>query len=162
MSERVNELVTRLRKGASKTAEILGSLTDVQWDAALYEEPYRWTVRDLAAHFFSSEVGLLRIMQDVAAGGPGAPEGFDFNEFNAQEHGRLAGLPPRQLLVDLAAAREATIAWVAGLSDADLDCAGCHPALGQINLETFINAIYGHQLMHMRDLSRLPVISSSS
>jgi len=64
-------------------------------------------------------------------------------------------LPPRQLLADLATAREATIAWVAGLSDADLDRVGHHPALGQINLETFITAIYGHQLMHMRDLLRL-------
>ena len=155
MSERVNELVSRLRKGATKTMEILSSLTDDQRKTVLYEEPYPWTVRDLSAHFLSSEVGLLRIMQDIAANGPGAPEGFNYNEFNAQEQARLAGLPPRQLLADLATAREATIAWVAGLSDADLDRVGHHPALGQINLETFITAIYGHQLMHMRDLLRL-------
>ena len=155
MSERVNELVSRLRKGATKTVEILSSLTDDQWKTVLYKEPYLWTLRDLVAHFFSSEVGLLRIMQDIAANGPGAPEGFNYNEFNAQEQARLAGLPPRQLLADLATAREATIAWVAGLSDADLDRVGHHPALGQINLETFITAIYGHQLMHMRDLLRL-------
>ncbi len=30
-----------------------------------------------------------------------------------------------------------------------------HPALGEVTLEIFINAIYGHQLMHMRDLQRL-------
>ena len=155
MSERVNELVSRLRKGATKTVEILSSLTDDQWKTVLYEEPYPWTVRDLSAHFLSSEVGLLRIMQDIAVKGPGAPEGFNYNEFNAQEQARLAGLPPRQLLADLATAREATIAWVAGLSDADLDRVGHHPALGQINLETFIIAVYGHQLMHMRDLLRL-------
>ena len=155
MSERVNELVSRLRKGATKTVEILSSLTDDQWKTVLYQEPYPWTVRDLSAHFLSSEVGLLRIMQDIAANGPGAPEGFNYNEFNAQEQTRLAGLPPRQLLADLATAREATIAWVAGLSDADLDRVGHHPALGQINLETFVNAVYGHQLMHMRDLLRL-------
>jgi hypothetical protein len=147
--------VSRLRKGATKTVEILSSLTDDQWKTVLYEEPYPWTVRDLSAHFLSSEVGLLRIMQDIAAKGPGAPEGFNYNEFNAQEQARLAGLPPRQLLADLVTAREATIAWVAGLSDADLDRVGHHPALGQINLETFITAIYGHQLMHMRDLLRL-------
>jgi hypothetical protein len=155
MSERVNELVSRLRKGATKTVEILSSLTDDQWKTVLYEEPYPWTVRDLSAHFLSSEVGLLRIMQDIAANGSGAPEGFNYDEFNAQEQARLAGLPPRQLLADLATAREATIAWVAGLSDADLDRVGHHPALGQINLEIFITAIYGHQLMHMRDLLRL-------
>jgi len=109
----------------------------------------------LLAHFLSAEVGLLRIGQDIAAGGPGAPEGFDYDEFNAQEQVRLAGLPPATLLAQLAAARAATIAWLSSLDDADLDRVGRHPALGQVNLETFVNAIYGHQLMHMRDLARL-------
>jgi hypothetical protein len=31
---------------------------------------------------------------------------------------------------------------------------GRHPALGQISVETMILAIYGHQLMHMRDLGK--------
>jgi len=155
MSERLTELVARLRKGAAKTSGIMDTLTDDQWKTVLYQKPYPWTVRDLLAHFLSAEVGLLRIMQDVQAGGPGAPVGFNYDEFNACEHKRLAGLPPRQLLSDLLAARQATIAWISGLADADLDRVGHHPALGEISLETFVNAIYGHQLMHMRDLSRL-------
>jgi hypothetical protein len=130
-------------------------LSNDQWQLALYSEPQVWTVRDMLAHFLSSEVGLLRIAQDIAAGGPGAPEGFDYNEFNASEQERLAGLPPPRLLVNLAAAREATLAWLAGLTEADLDRVGRHPALGEITLETFVNVIYGHQLMHMRDLQRL-------
>ncbi len=156
MSERLTELVARLRKGAAKTCGILGTLADDQWGTVLYQEPYPWTVRDLLAHFLSAEVGLLRLMQDIQAGGAGAPEGFSYDEFNACEHKRLAGLPPRQLLADLLAARQATTAWVSGLTEADLDRVGHHPALGEISLETFVNAIYGHQLMHMRDLSRLP------
>ena len=163
MGERVDKLVGRLSKGARKTAETLGSLSDDQWEVVLYEGPPTWTVRDLLAHFLSAEEGLLRIAQDIAAGGPGALEGFDYDQFNASEQSRLAGLPPDKLLVDLASAREATIAWVVGLDEADpstgsghgLDRLGRHPALGEITLEIFINAIYGHQLMHMRDLQRL-------
>lgn len=155
MNERINELVARLRKGGNKTTEILGCLTGAQWKTVLYTEPSPWTVRDLLAHFLSAEVGLLRIMQDIVGGGPGAPEGFDYNAFNAQEQVRIAGLLPQQLLADLASARATTIAWVSGLAEADLDRTGHHPALGQINLEAFVNAIYGHQLMHMRDLARL-------
>lgn len=163
MGERVDKLVGRLSKGARKTAETLGSLSDDQWKVVLYEGPPTWTVRDLLAHFLSAEEGLLRIAQDIAAGGPGALEGFDYDQFNASEQSRLAGLPPDKLLADLASAREATIAWVVGLDEADpstgsghgLDRLGRHPALGEITLEIFINAIYGHQLMHMRDLQRL-------
>ncbi len=155
MGKRIDDLVARLNKGARKTAEIFSSLTDDEWHHVLYETPAPWTLRDLLAHFLSAEVGLLRIGQDIAAGGPGAPEGFDYDEFNAQEQVRLAGLPPATLLAQLAAARAATIAWLSSLDDADLDRVGRHPALGQVNLETFVNAIYGHQLMHMRDLARL-------
>jgi hypothetical protein len=155
MSKRVDDLVARLTKGAGKTTQILGGLRDDQWQMALYTEPLAWTVRDLAAHFLSAEVALLRVMQDVASGGPGAPEDFNYDGFNSDEQTRLSGLPPRRLLADLAEARAATIAWVSNLNDSDLDRCGRHPALGDITLESFINAIYGHQLMHMRDLQRL-------
>jgi len=155
MAERIDELVARLRKGSRKTAEIFSSLNDEQLKTVLYEGPPTWTVRDLLAHFLSAEQGLLRIMQDVAAGGPGAPEGFDYNAYNADEQARLAGVSPQALLADLAAAREVTIAWVAGLDETDLERAGRHPALGEVTLEVFVNAIYGHQLMHMRDLQAL-------
>ena len=155
MGKRVDDLVARLTKGAGKTTQILGSLSDEQWQRVLYTEPLVWTARDLAAHFLSAEESLLRVMQDVASGGPGAPEDFNYDDFNADEQVRLTGLPPRRLLADLAEARAVTIAWVSNLDEADLDRHGHHPALGDITLESFINAIYGHQLMHMRDLQRL-------
>ena len=155
MGERVDGLLARLRKGDRKTAEFLGGLGDGRWKMVLYEGPPAWTVRDMLAHFLSAEEGLLRIAQDIAAGGPGAPKGFDYDAYNASEQERLAGIPPGRLLADLAAARETTVQWVAGLDEADLDHVGHHPALGEVTLETLINAIYGHQLMHMRDLQAL-------
>jgi hypothetical protein len=155
MTERIDELVARLRKGGHKTAEILGTLSDDQWEMVLYEGPPAWTVRDLLAHFLSAEEALLQLARDIAAGGPGAPVGFDYHAFNVDEQAHLAGIPPRQLLADLTAAREATVAWVAGLGEADLDRRGHHPALGEITLEAFINGFYGHQLLHVRDLQAL-------
>jgi DinB superfamily len=155
MSQRLDEPLARLRKGGAKTTEIFNSLAGDQWQRVVYTEPYPWNVRDLLAHFYSAEVGLLRLMQDIAAGGPGAPEDFDYNEFNAAEHKRLAGIPPAKLITDLAAARESTITWVSGLTDAELDRTGRHPALGVVSVEVFLTAIYAHQLMHMRDLARV-------
>jgi hypothetical protein len=155
MSKRTNALIARLRKGGRKTAEILSGLSDDQWRMALYTGPPAWTVRDLLAHFLSAEKALLELAQDIAAGGPGAPVGFDYHAFNADEQAHLTGIPPRQLLADLAAARETTIAWVTGLDEADLDRTGHHPALGEITLEAFINGFYGHQLLHVRDLQAL-------
>ncbi len=152
---RLNELVGKLKKGHQKTSEILGALTPEQWQQVVYAEPYPWTVRDLVAHFVSAEELLLRLMQDVAAGGVGAPEGYDYNAANAQEQKRLAGRSVQNLLADQSAARQATVAWVSALEDETLNRIGRHPALGEVSLETMITAIYGHQLFHMRDLQRL-------
>lgn len=151
---RVDALIARLEKGRSKTQETLAGLTPEQWQTILYVDP-PWTVRNLLAHFVSSEERLLELARDVAAGGAGAPEGFDFDAFNAEETARLAGQPAEVLLARLDAARGRTLDWVRALSDSQLDLLGRHPALGQVTLETMITAIYGHQLLHMRDLARI-------
>lgn len=155
MSEpRVEALIARLEKGKQKTHEILSGLTADQWQRVLYTDPCPWTVRDLLAHFVSAEEGLLRMAQDVASGGAGAPEGFDYDVFNAEEQKRLADHSPQDLLAALAVARQTTLDWVRTLGEDDLDRVGRHPALGEISLEMMLSAIYGHQLLHMRDLQR--------
>lgn len=156
MGKRVDRLRKRLENGASSTMALLEGLSDTQWQEVLYEEPYPWTVRDVLAHLLSTEEGLALIARDVAAGGPGAPDDFeDYDHYNAGEQERLAGIPTGRLLPDLVAAREATIEWVATLDDADLDREGQHPGLGLVPLDTLINVIHGHQLIHLRDLKAL-------
>jgi len=148
---RVTEIVARLEKGNAKTLEKFSVLGTEGWQAAAYDGPPRWTARDLAAHFYSAEVGLLAMARDVAAGGQGAPEGFDFDNFNAQEQKRLAGLTPTEVLESLTRARRDTIDFARALTEEQLDLVGRHPALGIVSLEVMLTAIYGHQLMHMRE-----------
>ncbi|HVO82934.1 MAG TPA: DinB family protein [Syntrophobacteria bacterium] len=151
-SARVESLMARLEKGGLKTREILGSLAPDQWSRILYEGVPAWTVRDLLAHLVSAEPRLLEIARDVAAGGPGAPPGFDFDTFNAAEKTRLKDASPEELLSALTKTRQVTLDWVRTLEDSQLDRRGRHPALGEVTLEVMITAIYGHQLLHMRDL----------
>jgi len=151
-SERVESLIAKLEKGGLKTQEILSSLPADQWSRNLYGGPPGWNVRDLLAHLVSAEPRLLQIAQDVAAGGPGAPPGFDLDAFNADEQKRLKDTSPGELLSALAKTRRVTLAWVRTLEDSQLDRRGRHPALGEVTTEVMITAIYGHQLLHMRDL----------
>ena len=155
MSDRLQILLARLRKGIGRTEAIFAALPDEQWQTVVYSEPYPWTARDLLAHLLSAEEAFLRLLQDIAAGGRGAPEGFDYDAYNAVEQERLAGIPPSRLLSDLLETRAALIAWLETLSEADLEREGYHPALGLVSIENFVNAIYGHQLLHMRDLGRV-------
>jgi hypothetical protein len=149
---RLQALLAKLERGQRKTLEGLGRLTPAQWEQAIYTEPAPWTPRNLAAHFLSAEVQLLRLCQDVADGGPGAPPGFDYDAYNAEEQVRYQALAPAELLSQLEAARRRTLAWARTLEESRLDIVGRHPALGEVNLEVMILAIYGHQLLHMREL----------
>lgn len=151
-SERVESVMAKLEKGGLKTQEILRSLAADQWSLILYDGPPRWNVRDFLAHLVSAEPRLLHIAQDVADGGPGAPPGFDLDAFNADEQRRLKDASPEELLSALAKTRQVTLDWVRTLEDSQLDRRGRHPALGKVTVEVMITAIYGHQLLHMRDL----------
>lgn len=150
---RADELAAKLEKGRRKTFEILNALTPEQWQKTIYHEP-TWQVRHLLAHFVSAEKQLLSLAQDVADGGLGAPADLDINRYNADEQDRLGGQTPVILLDLLDQARRQTIEWVRTLSEDQLDKIGRHPILGNVNVETMIVAMYGHQLIHMRELSQ--------
>ncbi|MBN1956080.1 MAG: DinB family protein [Anaerolineae bacterium] len=153
MSERKERLLERLQKGMARTEELFASLSPEQWEQIVYINP-PWTTRDLLAHFFSAEEALRYLLVDIARGGGGAPEEFELDAMNAAEQARLADVPREKLLADLIASRQQTIEFVAQLDPDLLDRVGRHPGLGEITVETFVDAIYGHQLFHVRDLKK--------
>jgi hypothetical protein len=151
-SPRVEALISRLEKGKQKSNEILGKLLPEQWEQTVFAGPPVWAWRDLLAHFVSAEERLLEVAQDVANGGKGTPEGFNFDDFNAQELPRYQDYPFPRLLAMLDIERQETLDWVATLDDTHLDRTGRHPALGIVSVEAMVTAIYGHQLLHMREV----------
>ncbi len=151
-SERIENLVNRLEKGNLKTREVFCALTPEQWSMTVYEEPSCWDFRALLAHFVSVEENMLELAKHTATGGESLPAGFNYDEFNAEEQIRLQGKTPEELLKELGERREATLEWVRTLDEGQLDRMGMHPALGEVSVETMITAIYGHQLLHMREV----------
>lgn len=149
---RAAELVAKLEKGISKTQEILRSLGPDQWQRIIFEEPYVWSIKDLVAHLVSAEDRLLLMAKDIAGGGEGAPTDFDFGRFNQSELERLGDFSTRELLVMLSSVRQDTLEWVRSLGEGQFDMEGRHPALGPVDLGTMISSIYGHQLIHMREI----------
>jgi DinB superfamily len=154
MEPRAARLVEKLERGRQKTAEVFSALKPEQWELILYPDP-PWQVRNLLAHFISSERQLLALCQSIAAGGPGLVPEFDIDRNNAHQQEQFVGISPQVLLQWLEEARCATITWIGTLTAVQLEKVGRHPVLGDLTVETMVESVYGHQLFHMRDLLRL-------
>ena len=151
---RIDGLIGKLEKGYQKTRGYFENLTPEKWQQRVYPEPY-WNAHNLLAHFVSAEQNLLALSQNVASNGPGAPEGIQIDDFNAQEQNRFQGWSTQDLIIALDQVHQQTIVWVHTLTDEQLEKKGRHPVLGEIRVEDMLTAIYGHQIMHLRDLLRL-------
>jgi hypothetical protein len=150
-SDRVAKLEKKLERGINKSLEIFDSLDEGQWERKISDAADAWTIKELLGHFVYSEDYLLRIAQDIASGGGGAPEGTDIDEFNKNELRKYAQIPASDLLNRLKERRRGTIDWVRELDDSTLDKVGDHPTLGPSTVETVIISIYAHHLLHIRE-----------
>jgi uncharacterized protein (TIGR03083 family) len=152
MGERIDYLVSRLRGEGEALAAQVDMLSAEQWTVPVYTGQTTWTAKDVMAHLVSTERGLMRLIANIADGGPGAPPDFDYEAFNTAEVAALSDRSPAELVADFRAARADVIALVARLDDGVLDRRGRHPALGEIGLEEFIKTVYRHDKLHARDV----------
>ena len=148
------ELADRLRAEGDDVVQYLKSLTAEQWDRDVYTDGHVWRVRDLLAHFIAAEQGFQQLIQNVAAGGPGAGVDFDLNEYNHRTVSELRHNEADVLLGQYAMVRERTVAMVRELEIKHMEMTGQHPAIGQAPLEDMIRAIYHHNSLHLRDVRR--------
>ena len=149
---RIQELKNKLERNKVRVLAAFVNLPDDGWDKRVYANSAPWTLRDLLAHFVSAERMLLKLSKDVAAGGKGAPEGFDYDAFNRKEQEAYRSHAPADLLQMFIQSRGSTLEWINGLSEEQLDRKGLHPALGEVTLEDLLAAVHGHILLHLREI----------
>ncbi len=152
-SSRAEGLEKKLEKGLQRTIEYFVGFQPEVWDREVYADP-PWNARSVLVHLLSAERELLYLIQNVAGGGQGVTESFDIDAFNQAEQEIGPQVPPPELLALLTAARQQTLEWVKHLEDEQLDRIGRHPALGEITVEAMINAIWGHHLLHIREMRK--------
>jgi len=154
MPENPLHLAERLRREGQKTLQFFQSLPPEDWDVTVYEDGAAWDVRRLLAHFVAAEAGMLALVQDVLAGGLGAPEDLNLNAYNERKAAALDEQPVPVLLLRFDELRQAFANLVAGLSSEDLQRQGRHPWLGLAPLEEIFKLLYIHNQIHMRDVRR--------
>jgi hypothetical protein len=147
-------LAERLKKEGEKVLDYFSALMEDQWSTEVYTEGDVWTIRNVLAHFVTSERGLLKLFERIRDGGPGAAEDFSIDHYNARQQEKTRDLTPQELLKQYGEVRAASVAWVAGLSQEDLAIEGRHPFLGQVQLVEMLKMLYLHNQIHFRDFRK--------
>jgi len=153
MSE-TTELAEKLRSEGDKIVSIFSGLTDEQWAQHVYTEGATWTIRNLLAHFVTSERGLLKLFEQIRQGGAGAADDFSIDRYNAAMQERTKAATPQELLEQYKEIRAKAIAWVLSLQGSELEITGRLPFLGQTVIREMIKMLYIHNLTHYRDMKK--------
>ncbi|MBX7213814.1 MAG: DinB family protein [Thermoflexales bacterium] len=153
MTEASGALADKLLSEGERTLAFFHALSADAWAQAVYGEGAAWTVAQALEHLVIAEVTLLRVLRDVAAGGPGAPPEIDIDRFNAQRTGSLQA-DPAGLMDAFRAGRQRIADFTRGLDEAQLARHGRHPAMGDSALGDMIKMIHLHASMHVRDIRR--------
>lgn len=148
-------LAERLKVEGAKTVAFFEALTDNQWLVMVYADGENWSIRNVLAHFVTSEQSFARLFANISAGGAGAPENFNIDRYNAAQQVQTREQSPQMLLAQFKFVRADMVAWVSALSANDLQKMGRHPFLGVTSLAEMIKMIYRHNQLHVRDLRQV-------
>ena len=154
MSE-LSELADKLKSEGEKIAAIFGDLNDEQWTTEVYTEGETWTLRNVLAHFVTSERGLIKLFERIRTTGEGSPDDFSIDRYNAAQQRRTGDLTPQDLLEQYKAVRAESVAWTLSLNEPDLEIQGRHPFLGMTTIREMIKMLYIHNLTHYRDMKKV-------
>ena len=128
----------------------LNHLNDLNFQ--LYQDGACWTVKQVLAHFITIEQSMHWLFNNILSGGPGSPEGFDFERFNRTQPIKLDELSVDELIREFRSVRKKTISMVMEMSEDDLDREGLHAFHGHGKLERFIRWAYEHVQIHENDI----------
>jgi hypothetical protein len=148
-------LAERLKKEGEKTLAYFAALPGEQWNAEVYTEGETWTIRNVLAHFVTSERGLLKLFERIRQGGSGVSDDFSIDHYNARQQEKTRELSSEELLEQFAEVRAHTVKWTSKLSQEELALEGRHPFMGQVGLGEMLKMIYLHNQLHFRDIRKL-------
>lgn len=154
MSE-IIDLAEKLKSEGDRFVSMFSRLTDDQWDQEVYTEGTTWTIRNVLAHFVTSERGLLKLFERIRQGGEGSPDDFSIDRYNAAMQARTKESSPQELIEQYKEVRAHAIQWVSGLTESELEMTGRHPFLGHSAIRDMIKMLYIHNLDHFRDMKKV-------
>ena len=154
MSE-LNELADKLNSEGEKFYALFAGLSDDRWSVEVYTEGETWTLRNVLAHFVTSERGLVKLFERIRQTGEGSPDDFSIDRYNAAQQQKNRDVSPQELLEQYKAVRADSIAWTLSIAESDLEKQGRHPFIGMTTIREMIKMLYLHNQLHYRDMKKV-------
>ena len=149
------ELAEKLKSEGQKFIDIFSALTEEQWNAEVYTEGATWTIRNVLAHFGTSERGLVKLFEQIRLGGSGAADDFSIDRYNEAQQQKTKELTSAELLEQYQSVRANSVTWVSGLQESELEIQGRHPFMGMTSIREMVKMLYLHNQLHYRDLKKV-------
>ena len=155
MNDRRETIIKNLEKNLDDAIAFFKSLSPAELSTQVYQDGAQWTAQQVLAHFITIEQSMQWLFKNILSGGPGSPEGFDFERFNRSQPKKLDGKTIDALSVLFESVRNDTIAIVRSMSDNDFDREGRHAFHGHGKLERFITWAHEHVDLHLQELQKI-------
>jgi uncharacterized damage-inducible protein DinB len=151
----LTELAEKLKTEGERLTTFFSGLTDDQWQAEVYTDETVWTIRNVLAHFVTTERAFITwLFPKVRSGEGGVSEDFSIDRYNARQQEKVKDLKPGELLELYKSVRSEIINWVLALDESDLEKTGRHPFLGLATLDEMIKTVYRHNQIHYHDMRK--------
>lgn len=145
-------LIKKLISDGDLIVNIFNSLSIADWTLTVYDGENNWQVRDILAHFITSEQSFIVLFDGIRFDGIGVNEDFSIDAFNNAQVLQMKQATTDDLINIFKKTREATVNWLFQIPEDDLIKVGKHPALGETMIINMIRMISIHNQMHLKDL----------
>ncbi|MCB8985404.1 MAG: DinB family protein [Ardenticatenaceae bacterium] len=151
MDERI-VLQTKLQSSRQELLALLAGLNEAEWETAVYAKSTTWQVIDLLRHLTEAESSMTRLMVLIRDGGPGVPDDFDLDRWNASRIKKTLGKSTDDLLTAMAQNRTNLLEFMDALDEADWAKKGRHGSGRVLSIEEICHMIADHEAIHTADI----------
>jgi uncharacterized damage-inducible protein DinB len=152
-TDEINKIEDKVLAARSQLLAAAEGLDSEGWE--WQPDDNTWSARMTLAHLGSAQWDHLQVVRRLISGEPTDLPDFDLDTWNAAAVAKRATWPVAQILADLEAAQEATLALLGHLDDEALAITGTHPAWGEVSVRQVLRIIPLHDNMHRRDILKL-------
>jgi len=152
-------LIAKLNEERAKLLATVAGLSETEVTRPLPTSEGGWSVKDILAHVAISEAANLAFAKRLVAEDnpvqiPPDKGPFDLDRWNNSQVRRRQQLTWAQVQADLAAAHQETLAFVAGLEEAQFDRRGVQAVFGEMTLGQLLKILYRHDRMHREEIEQ--------